>query len=258
MFPESFEVETPIPDLSDLIEISAPANDAEVETAEANHDMEYLNKLRSIHSFSDREDPDVSLKPSSNRRKQEPAINDQQVKDMLDNGQADTLVNSYRAMCVTFPFVPVDDFASASELHAAKPMLFLSIITVAAWDNHKLQRHLDRVYRKELADHTFIRPRRTLSLLQSIIVYLSRYVTRHWNSPCLRLHRYHFVFSHKTQQIYFMQTTANGLALDLGLHQRSSISPIELPGRPAPPKWSVSEQLERQRTLLGCYYLSSL
>lgn len=185
MFPESFEEQTPMPDLGGSGEAPEMVNEAEVEAAEINHDVEYLTKLRSIHSFADREDTDTSLGSFYHRRKQEPAIADQQVKDLLDNGQADILLNSYRAMCVTFPFVPVDDFSSAAELHAAKPMLFLAIITVAAWDNHKLQRHLDRVYRKELADHTFIRPRRNLSLLQSILVYLSRYVS--WYQDLLSL-----------------------------------------------------------------------
>ncbi|KAF1964112.1 hypothetical protein BU23DRAFT_547965 [Bimuria novae-zelandiae CBS 107.79] len=244
MFPDSFEQETPLPDLHESNGAPAPADDAEAAVADTNHDIEYLDELRTIHNFTAR-DNNGSLSNAAPHRqpKSEPAIDDQQVKDLLSNGQADILVNSYRAMCVTFPFVPIDDFASAAELHSMKPMLFLAIITAASWDNHKLQRHLDRLYRKELANHTFIRPRRNLSLLQSLLVYLSRY---------------HFVFSHKTQQIFFMQTTANGLALDLALHQKSNASPINFLKRPEAPKLSVSEQLERQRTFLGCYYMSSL
>lgn len=55
-----------------------------------------------------------------------------------------------------------------------------------------------------------------------------------------------------------MQTSANGMAFDLGLHQKSARRLVDFPGRPPPPKLSVAEQLERQRTFLGCYFLSSL
>lgn len=74
----------------------------------------------------------------------------------------------------------------------------------------------------------------------------------------LIVYRYHFVFSHKTQQIFFMQQLAIGLALDIGLHQKSIRSPVEVPGRPKPPPPAAEEQRERQRTFLGCYYLASM
>lgn len=174
MFPESFEEQSPLPEIQDSAEAEATP-ETEVDAAESAHDLEYVEKLRSIHSFSEQENttspPNTSARP---QKKGEPPINDDQVKELLNNGKAEELLNIYRSMCITFPFVPVDDVPSATELHATKPMLFLAIITVAAWDNHKLQRHLDRVYRKELADHTYIRPRRTISLLQSVLVYLSR------------------------------------------------------------------------------------
>jgi hypothetical protein len=66
------------------------------------------------------------------------------------------------------------------------------------------------------------------------------------------------VFSHKTQQIFFLQQMAIGLALDMGLHQRMKRSPIEMPGVSRPQQPSPKEQRERQRTYLGCYFLSSM
>ncbi|KAF2439044.1 hypothetical protein P171DRAFT_458217 [Karstenula rhodostoma CBS 690.94] len=243
MFPESLEQQTPLPDIYESFEVPAPEPETETDAAEHAHDLDYVEKLRSIHSFGEKEVTGIPFQtPVHSKRKTVAPINDEKVKELLSNGEAENLLSIYRSMCITFPFVPIDDFPSADFLHATKPMLFLAILTVAAWDDHKLQRHLDRVYRRELADHTFIRPRRTISLLQSVLVYLSRY---------------HFVFSHKTQQIYFLQTTANGLALDLGLHQRSTPPVMDFPGRPPTSPLSVADQLERQRTFLGCYYLSS-
>ncbi|KAJ4355418.1 uncharacterized protein N0V89_003434 [Didymosphaeria variabile] len=243
MFPESFEEQTSLPDIHEPVEAPRPGLETEADVEESAHDRDFVEQLRNIHDFGDKDAidsrPTLLVRP---QRKSEPPINDEQVQSLLSNGEAENLLSVYRSMCITFPFVPIDDVLSAAHLHATKPMLFLAIITVAAWDNHKLQRHLDRVYRKELADHTYIRPRRTMQLLQSVLVYLSRY---------------HFVFSHKTQQIYFMQTTANGLALDLELHQKSTRPLMDFPGRPSPSPLSVTEQLERQRTFLGCYYLSS-
>lgn len=174
-FPESFEEETSLPYTQEQAGTPVPLGNVEADLTNTNHDLEYLGKLRKIHNFVDGDDADNTSDSSSYQRKSQPPINDQQVKDILSSGRADTLLNSYRAMCITFPFVPLEDTVSAIELHAFKPMLFLAMITVAAWDDHKLQRHLDRVYRTELANQTYIRPRRRLSLLQSILVYLSRY-----------------------------------------------------------------------------------
>jgi hypothetical protein len=243
MFPESFEEQTPLPNLDERFEIPEPEPETDADAADNAHDLDYVEKLRSIHSFGDKENAKgsdgASVRP---QRKAEPPITDEKVKELLSNGEAENLLSIYRSMCITFPFVPIGDVLSAAQLHDTKPMLFLAILTVASWDDHKLQRHLDRVFRKELADHTYIRPRRTISLLQGVLVYLSRY---------------HFVFSHRTQQIYFMQTTANGLALDLGLHQKSTPPILDFPGRPPASPLSITEQLERQRTFLGCYYLAS-
>jgi hypothetical protein len=68
--------------------------------------------------------------------------------------------------------------------------------------------------------------------------------------------RYHFVFSHKTQQIFFLHHLVIGLALDIGLHR--DYQPLHFPNQPkaAPP--NPKDQRERERAFLGCYYLSSM
>jgi hypothetical protein len=68
--------------------------------------------------------------------------------------------------------------------------------------------------------------------------------------------RYHFVFSHKTQQIFFLHHLVIGLALDIGLHR--DYQPLHFPHRPKPELPSPGDQRERERAFLGCYYLSSM
>jgi hypothetical protein len=200
-----------------------------------------MDNLREIHSFGD---GDMSVPPrglfQGPSRREKPVQNDI-VKQLLSSGEADILLGVYRSMLNSFPFVPLPSRVNALQLSVDKPMLFLSILTVASWRSHTRQMALDAVYRKELADRTIIDPQRTLSLVQSIIVYLSRY---------------HFVFSHRTQQTFSLMQLGLGLALDVGLHQKTKRI-LDVPGRPTPVLPSVEAQRERQRTLLGCYYLSS-
>jgi hypothetical protein len=70
------------------------------------------------------------------------------------------------------------------------------------------------------------------------------------------LNRYHYVFSHKTQQIFFLHHLVIGLALDIGLHR--DYQPLNFPHRPRPAPPSPQDQRERERAFLGCYYLSSM
>jgi hypothetical protein len=103
----------------------------------------------------------------------EPKVDCDVVKCLLTNGEAEVLLAEYRSMSQFFPFVPVDADLSMQELSVTKPMLFLAILTAASWKDHKRQMILDLQYRTELAKRTIVQPRRTLSLLQGILVYLS-------------------------------------------------------------------------------------
>ncbi|KAL1604830.1 hypothetical protein SLS60_004370 [Paraconiothyrium brasiliense] len=167
MFPESFEEQTPLPSVHEPVDVADQGPETEADIEDSAHDRNYVAELRSIHDFGDKDANDLKpTGPLRPKRKPESPIDDEQVQELLRNGEAENLLGVYRSI-------------------------------------------------------------------------------------------YHFVFSHKTQQIYFMQTTANGLALDLGLYQKSSRPLMDFPGRPSPSALSVTEQLERQRTFLGCYYLSS-
>lgn len=176
MLPDSFGQSNSQSATHETLETTAPEAETGTDATESAQDLEYVESLRSIHSFAEKEDtPDPGRALFTPKRLTEPPIADEKVKELLSNGQAETLLNIYRSMCITFPFVPVEKEVTANQLSTAKPMLLLAILTVAAWDDHRLQRHLDRVYRRELANNTFIHPRKTISLLQSVLVYLSRY-----------------------------------------------------------------------------------
>lgn len=220
-------------------------------------DRQFLEKIKTIHSFGDREDmpqaPEGMFQPSKRR---EAPIKNAVVEELLTSGEADNLLNEYRQMAVLFPFVILPSGMSGKELHESKPMLLLAVITAASWRDHRRQMSLDRLFRSELANRTLIRPRRTLGLVQSVLVYLSWYASRYKFEKSSNVTRYHFVFSHKTQQIFFLHHLVIGLALDIGLHQE--YQPINFPHRPPPPPPASQDLRERQRAFLGCYYLASM
>jgi len=137
-------------------------------------DQQYLENLEAIHNFGD-DEPDLGTPPRNlftNSVKEQP-INSDLVKNFLSSGNADTMIKQYNAMFESFPFVPIPSQTSARDLSTAKPMLFLAILTATSWNDHPFQRKLDLLYREELANRTIIHPRRTLSLLQSLLIYLA-------------------------------------------------------------------------------------
>jgi len=136
-----------------------------------------LHELRELHKFDDT--PTEHHGAASTHRPVfhpaliEPSINHDVVRILLDNGRADSLLNHYRAMTIFFPFVPIPPNTNAHSLSQQKPMLLLAILTTASGKDRPLQLTLEEQYRLELASRTIIRPRKTLSMIQSILVYLA-------------------------------------------------------------------------------------
>jgi len=230
----------------------------QAETA-AETDRQFIEKIRTVHRHNFGEEEDLTQAPESlfqPSKRPEAPIQNELVQQLLADQEADALLSEYRLMSASFPFVIVPLSMTARQLHVERPMLFLAIVTVASWRDHQQQMMLDVVYRKELAERTIISPRRTLGLVQSVLVYLSWYAVNAGNGNIANEYRYHFVFSHKTQQIFFLHHLVIGLALDIGLHQ--DYQPLNFPHRPKPPPPSPKDLRERQRAFLGCYYLSSM
>jgi hypothetical protein len=149
-------------------------NDIEKESGEAEADRHYLDSIRSVHRFDDHKDTDQAsggfFRPS---RSPETPIENELVKQLLASGEADILLEEYRRMSATFPFVIAPQGITSTELYSDRPMLFLAMATAASWKDHSRQMKLDGIYRTELANRTIIRPHRTLGLVQSVLVYLS-------------------------------------------------------------------------------------
>lgn len=163
-FPESFEER--------LEPLEKPVEQAEGD--EDATDRQYIEQIRRIHSFDDSGDHSqysgTLFGPS--KRREEPIDHDT-IGRLLTTGEAETLLKEYARMSLSFPFVPLSPDVSAKQLYNDTPMLFLAMITAASWKEHQLQMDLDAIYRQELANRTIIRPRRNLSLVQSVLVYLS-------------------------------------------------------------------------------------
>tara|TARA_R110002003_G_scaffold251_4_gene17795 strand:+ start:5083 stop:5724 length:642 start_codon:yes stop_codon:yes gene_type:complete len=162
-FPSSFEQSS-----------SRPERGIEQAKDDAETDRQFVESVRSIHRHSENEDlhdsPEGLFQPS--KRREEP-IEDDLVQHLLLGLEADALLDDFRQMSASFPFVIVSPNMTAQDLHAEKPMLLLAILTVASSRNHERQLLLDAIYRRELAQRTIISPRRTLGLVQSVLIYLS-------------------------------------------------------------------------------------
>lgn len=163
-FPSSFE------ERSESLETPAQ----QPEEGEDAVDRQYLEQIRSVHNFGDSDDNSQNtgglFRPS--KQSEEP-IKEDLVDSLLASGEADALLDDYKQMSDSFPFVPLTPDITAAQLHIDSPMLFLSVMTAASWKDHKRQLSLDAIYRQELANRTIIRPRKNLGLVQSVLVYLS-------------------------------------------------------------------------------------
>lgn len=117
-------------------------------------------------------------------------------------------------------------------------MLLLAIAAAASWKDRKLQTALDQRYREQLASHAIVRPQKSVGLVQSLLVYLA------W---------YHYFFSHQNQNIFPLLQLLMGLAVDVGLYQSINHRKAK-----APADFTTEQRRERDRTLLGCYFSSSV
>ncbi|KAF2169404.1 hypothetical protein M409DRAFT_52652 [Zasmidium cellare ATCC 36951] len=134
---------------------------------ESNHSLDEVSKL---HEFDlSAEDGKVSA------QLKKPAKDDPLSKTLAAYPEAEGLLTQYRSMSVSFPFVPIDDESTFNSVCTEKPMLLLAIVAVSSWRNKKLQMHLEKQFRTELANRTLIQPRKDLALLQSILVYVAWY-----------------------------------------------------------------------------------
>ena len=140
--------------------------------------IETLQDLVNIHNFSDGNEDDSSFNPTGVVSPQgvennDPGEHRDVLKDIASDPDAESLLAEYRNMACNFPFVPIPVNVNVQELHARKPMLLLAILTAATWKDRTKQTSLSERYRYELAQRAIVQPRKSLSLVQSLLVYLS-------------------------------------------------------------------------------------
>ncbi|KAH8728391.1 hypothetical protein GQ44DRAFT_724391 [Phaeosphaeriaceae sp. PMI808] len=125
-----------------------------------------------------------------------------------------------------FPYVPISASSTAETLNSQKPMLLLAILMSASWRDGPLQLDLNEQYHLELAHRTIVRPRKTIGLIQSILIHLA------W---------YHFYFTPQSQQLQSLLQLAIGLATDMGIYQNSKKPLIDISGFSKPTTISASD-----------------
>lgn len=76
-----------------------------------------------------------------------------------------------------FPFVVLPSNATPWQLSAARPCLFLAILTIASIGEPALQRDLEARFREYIASHVIVEGEKSLDLLQGLLVYLGWYDT---------------------------------------------------------------------------------
>ncbi|KAF2848072.1 hypothetical protein T440DRAFT_429272 [Plenodomus tracheiphilus IPT5] len=199
-------------------------------------------QIQPLNFDSSQDRAELRHDPSLQTKVDEPSIDQEIMKGLMANGRADDLLQEFRAMSSFFPFVPIHYTATVQTLNRESPMLLLSILTTAAWKDRPLQIALSEQYRLELAHRTLVRPRKTIGMIQSILVYLA------W---------YHFHFNPQSQQLHSLLQLAFGLAMDMGIYHKPKKPFIDISGQSGHATVSANDEREAQRTLLGCYYLSS-
>lgn len=98
-------------------------------------------------------------------------------KDDPETTESDeALLSIYRTrLSPQFPFVIIPDGLTASELQRSRPFLAKAIRMVASLQNRSSMWNQSRLLLQHISDTVFLRPDRSLDLLQGIIVFLGFY-----------------------------------------------------------------------------------
>ncbi|EME49397.1 hypothetical protein DOTSEDRAFT_163734 [Dothistroma septosporum NZE10] len=152
------------------------------------------------------------------------------VDDLLRGVDYNFVANSFtifRQLQVHFPFVDLKPDADAISMVARRPMLTLAICTVAAATYPEAQSRLSQAFQYALSSKVILGTERSIDILAGVLVYLA------WH--------HHYL---PDQQVYQQLFLMAGIAADLGLY-RPRLDALDPEGT-----------LERDRTFVGCYYLS--
>lgn len=144
------------------------------------------------------------------------------------------LLDTYRAMVDSFPFVPLPKDCSCQDLMHQRPMLMLAVLTASSHDSVRLQMTLSREFRKVVMIKV-MNGEKSLDLLQGLLVFIA------WH---------HHYMEVQSVSIPTLLQICMGIAHDLGLEKEANTtrSPLQKIG---------PRDREIKRTYLGCCFLLS-
>ncbi len=162
---------------------------------------------------------------------------------------ADILVMRYRTQLFPqWPFIPLHPDITSHQLRNEKPTLFLAVLAAASGSSYpSLFRTLNVELLRRFADMVVIENKKTIELIQSMLIVAV------WPFP-----PDHFKDLNYSQYMHLAAT----MAMDLGLGD----TPTEIDQRQAldPSRQSMFQKtnsewelMEKRRTMLGCFLLSS-
>ncbi len=128
---------------------------------------------RGSYNHGDRDTPTAESTTAQTIGPNEARLDHPLVKDVIDTTCGNALLNEFRLMADSFPFVLISPDIAAQDLAVEKPMLFLAICMTACGKIRLLQSTLEERYRHELALKSIVNAHRSLDCLQSILVYLA-------------------------------------------------------------------------------------
>ena len=163
----------------------------------------------------------------------------------LSIGEAEQSLATFRSMTFHFPIVFLPEGASCIDCIHQKPFVMLAIFVASSSADERLQAASDLTFRNILARKVIVEGKRSLELLQGVLIYLA------WHHHYLR---------HETQQIYQYLQLAIGMVVDLGLNNFKSKRRPPTSSSDSSPSLAKSPTAEataeEERALLGCYSLS--
>lgn len=134
-----------------------------------------IKELESHHEamFEDDDDLRLTQRSLSSPRAESSFLKPQKIT--LDRAQS--LLADFRKLSPWFPFVTISEESTVTSLARDSPFLLLAILTVAARCDTNIYHQLDHEFRSRLSQMIVVEGRKSLELLQGLIVYLAWYVS---------------------------------------------------------------------------------
>ncbi|KAL6856415.1 hypothetical protein J3F83DRAFT_753301 [Trichoderma novae-zelandiae] len=163
---------------------------------------------------------------------------DLQAKPSFNLASAESLLTLFHSMLCHFPCIGLDPDASVSLLAASRPFVLLAILAAASGSRSIQGNSLyDEEFRRILGLKFVACGERTLEILQGILIYCA------W---------YPFHLRPRNKQPFRYLRMATEVIHDMGLDQetQAGLYPSDAP--------VTTQQLDRIRSYLGCFYLASM